>query len=69
MTLAARLRFYLLYADPRAVLEQAAAGINEAVRAGALTALPIVPFPLAEVVAAHEAVGAGTPGKVVLTVE
>jgi NADPH2:quinone reductase len=69
MTLAARLRFYLLYADSRAVLEQAAAGINEAVRAGALTALPIVPFPLAEAVAAHEAVEAGTPGKVVLTVE
>jgi NADPH2:quinone reductase len=69
MIASARLRFYLLYTDPRPDLEVAAAGINEAIEAGALTALPITKFGLAEAVEAHEAVEAGTTGKVVLAVE
>jgi NADPH2:quinone reductase len=69
MTACARLRFYLLYADPRPELQAAAAGINAAIEADALTALPITRFGLAEAVQAHEAVERGTSGKVVLAVK
>jgi NADPH2:quinone reductase len=61
-----RLKFFLLYTHPRDALSRAAGRLNSAIGAGALTALPITSYSLAEVVAAHENVEAGQPGKVVL---
>ena len=60
------LRFMLLYTVPQAVLDQGAADIGTALRAGALTELPEHRFPLGDIVAAHEAVERGTPGKVLV---
>jgi NADPH:quinone reductase len=59
-------RFVLLYAVPADAVDRAVADISRALDAGALTALPIIRFPLDEVVAAHEAVEAGAVGKVVV---
>ena len=66
MTTNVLLRFVLLYGVPRPVLEQAARGITKALEDGALTGLPVTRFPLDEIVAAHEAVEAGVPGKVLV---
>jgi NADPH:quinone reductase len=60
------LEFMLLYGLPQAALEQAILDITMALADGALTALPVTRFGLDDVAAAHEAVEAGTPGKVVL---
>jgi NADPH2:quinone reductase len=60
------LRFMLLYTVPQAVLDQGAADIGTALRAGALTELPEHRFPLGEIVAAHGAVEHGTSGKVLV---
>jgi NADPH:quinone reductase len=60
------LEFMLLYGVPQAALEQAILDITMALADGALTALPVTRFGLDDVAAAHEAVEAGTPGKVVL---
>lgn len=60
------LRFVLLYGVPRAALVAAAAGITEALDAGALTPLPVHRFPLADVAAAHEAQEANVTGKVLV---
>ncbi len=60
------LRFMLLYTVPQAALDQGAADIGTALRAGALTELPEHQFPLGDIVAAHEAVERGTPGKVLV---
>jgi NADPH2:quinone reductase len=60
------LRFMLLYNMPQAVLDQGAADIGTALRAGALTELPEHQFGLAEIVTAHEAVEHGTTGKVLV---
>jgi NADPH:quinone reductase len=62
------LRFVLLYGVPAAAMDQAAADITWALQAGALTALPIIRFPLDEIVAAHEAVEGGAVGKVVIEI-
>ena len=66
MTANVLLRFVLLYGVPRPALEQAAQDITAALADGALTELPVTRFPLAEIAVAHEAVEAGTPGKVLV---
>lgn len=62
------LRFVLLYGVPAEALDQAAADITAALATGALTELPVTTFPLDEIARAHEAVEAGTGGKVVLEI-
>jgi NADPH2:quinone reductase len=66
MTANVTLRFLLLYGLAGEVLREAASGITAAVADGALTELPVHRFALADIAAAHEAVEAGTPGKVVV---
>jgi NADPH2:quinone reductase len=66
MTANLTLRFVLLYGVPPAALGQAASDITSALADGALTELPVTRFGLADVAAAHRAVEAGTPGKVVV---
>jgi NADPH2:quinone reductase len=68
MTANVALRFVLLYGVPAEALDQAAADITTALRAVALTALPIIRFPLDQVAAAHEAVEQGAVGKVVIEI-
>jgi NADPH:quinone reductase len=68
MTANLTLRFMLLYGVPAEAIDRAVADISRALAAGALTALPITRFPLNQVVAAQEAVEAGTVGKVVVEV-
>ena len=62
------LRFVLLYFVPPAALAAAAEDVASAVRAGALTTLPLHRFTLDETGAAHDAVEAGTVGKVLIDV-
>ncbi len=62
------IRFILLYGVPADALDLAAADIAAALRAGALTELPVTRFGLDEVARAHQAVEAGTLGKVVLEI-
>ena len=69
MTANGVLRFVLLYGVPREVLADAARGVSAAVSHGALTRLPITRFGFDDVAAAHEAVEAGTTGKVVVDVQ
>ena len=66
MTANLTLRFVLLYGVPPAALGQAASDITGALADGALTELPVTRFGLADVAAAHRAVEAGTPGKMVI---
>jgi NADPH:quinone reductase len=68
MTANVTIRFILLYGVPAEALDQAAADINKAIAAGALTALPVIRFPLDQIVAAHEAVESGVTGKVVVDI-
>ncbi len=68
MTANVMLRFVLLYGLPAEALDQAAADITTALQAGALTALPIIRFPLEQIAAAHEAVEHGAVGKVVIEI-
>lgn len=63
-----RLRFVLLYGVPRPQLQAAVERVDEAVRAGALSALPVQRFPLDRVADAHQAVEEGAVGKVVIDV-
>jgi NADPH:quinone reductase len=62
------IRFILLYSFPAEALDQAAADIDAALAAGALTELPVTRLPLDEVARAHDAVEAGAVGKVVLEI-
>ncbi len=59
-------RFVLVYGVPREALERAAKDITAAVADGALTELPATKFPLNEIAAAHDAVEAGSVGKVLV---
>jgi len=59
-------RFVLVYGVPREALERAAKDITAALADGALTELPATKFPLDEIAAAHEAVEAGSVGKVLV---
>jgi NADPH2:quinone reductase len=66
MTANVTLRFILLYTVPRPALLQAAADITRALKDGALTELPVTRFPLDQIAQAHDAVEAGTVGKVIV---
>ncbi len=68
MTANVTIRFILLYTMPADALDQAAADINKAIAAGALTTLPVIRFPLDQIAAAHEAVESGVTGKVVIDI-
>jgi NADPH2:quinone reductase len=67
MTANVVLRFMLLYRVPAAALERAAADITAALAAGDLTGLPVHKFPLADIVAAHEAAEGDAVGKIIVT--
>jgi NADPH:quinone reductase len=60
------LAFVLLYGVAPGTLTAAAADITAALTAGELTELPVHRYPLADIVAAHEAAEAGVTGKVVV---
>jgi NADPH2:quinone reductase len=66
MTANLALRFVLIYGVPPGDLHTAAAAITDAMRAGALTELPVRRFPLEEIAAAQDAVQAGHVGKVLV---
>jgi NADPH:quinone reductase len=60
------LRFVLLYGVPSSALDKAAAEVASAVAEGMLTGLPVHRYPLADIVAAHQAAEAGPLGKVLV---
>jgi NADPH2:quinone reductase len=62
------LRFVLIYGIPAESADEAVTDISAALAAGALTELPVTRFSIDQVVAAHEAVEAGTAGKVVIEI-
>jgi NADPH:quinone reductase len=62
------LRFVLLYFIPVTAMRQAIADVNDAVRDGALTTLPLHRFPLDRTAEAHDAVEGGAVGKVLIDV-
>jgi NADPH:quinone reductase len=62
------LRFVLVYTIPRDALARAVHDVGEALRAGALTPLPLHRFPLERTADAHDAVEGGAVGKVVIDV-
>ncbi len=66
MTANVTIRFILLYGIPAQAADAAVADISRAVAAGALTELPVTRFPLEQIAAAHDAVEAGTVGKVLV---
>jgi NADPH:quinone reductase len=66
MTANVTLRFMLLYTVPEPALQQAAGDITAALKAGALTALPVHHFRLDDCVAAHDAVEGRAVGKVII---
>jgi NADPH:quinone reductase len=68
MTANVALRFMLLYTMPAEAQDQAAADISRALAAGALTALPVIRFPLDQIAQAQEAVEAGAVGKVIVEI-
>ena len=59
-------RFVLVYSMPEEAKRAAVATIDVALRAGSLTPLPTIRFPLAEIAAAHDAVEHGAVGKVLV---
>jgi NADPH:quinone reductase len=66
MTANVILRFMLLYGVPATAHDKAVADISAALAEGALTALPVHRYPLADIVAAHEAAEAGQLGKILV---
>ncbi len=60
------LRFILLYGVPAQALDRAVTDISAALAEGKLSELPVHQFPLTDIVAAHEAVEAARPGKVLV---
>jgi NADPH:quinone reductase len=68
MTANVTIRFVLLYSVPAEAHDQAAADIDAALAAGALSPLPVIRFPLDQIAAAHEAVEHGAAGKVILEI-
>lgn len=64
----ARLRLLLVYTISDEAKRRAVADITAALEAGALTPLPGLRFPLAEVAAAHDAVEANAVGKVLIDI-
>lgn len=65
----ARIDFVLVYTISAAAKAAAVAGVDAALRAGALNTLPIARFSLADTAAAHDAVRAGHVGKVLIDVD
>ena len=63
-----RLRFVLVYTAPEQALHRAVAEVGDALRAGALTTLPLHRFALERVADAHDAVEGGAVGKVLIDV-
>jgi NADPH2:quinone reductase len=68
MSVNVTLRFVLLYTVPETAVDQAAADITNALRAGSLTPLPVHRFRLDDIAAAHEAVEKGVTGKVLIMI-
>lgn len=68
MTANVSIRFVLLYGVPRATLVEGTRAVTEALRAGALSSLPLHRFPLEEVAAAHQAQEANVTGKVLVDI-
>ncbi len=66
MSTNAALRFVLLYGVPSSELARAVAWTDEALRAGALSALPVHRYPLEAVAEAQDAVEGGAVGKVLV---
>jgi len=66
MTANVTLRFILLYTVPEPALLRAAGEITTALKAGALTGLPVHHFRLDDCAAAHEAVEGRAVGKVII---
>jgi NADPH2:quinone reductase len=64
----ASLRFVLVYTMPAQALRRAVTEVSEAVRAGALTTLPLRRFPLERAAQAHVALENGAVGKVLIDV-
>jgi NADPH:quinone reductase len=62
------LRFVLIYTVPPAALRHAKQDIDAALRGAGLHALPGMRLPLADIVAAHEAVERGVTGKMLLDI-
>jgi NADPH:quinone reductase len=62
------LRFILIYTMPAEAADQAVTDISAALAGGALTELPVTRFPIDQIMAAHEAVEAGIPGKVLIEI-
>jgi NADPH:quinone reductase len=62
------LRFVLVYTMPPEAIAAAVDGVGAAVRDGALTTLPLHPFPLESIAEAHDAVEAGAVGKVLVDI-
>jgi NADPH2:quinone reductase len=62
------LRFILIYTMPAEAADQAVTDISAALAAGALSELPVTRFPIDQIMAAHEAVEAGIPGKVLIEI-
>jgi NADPH2:quinone reductase len=66
MTANVVLRFILLYGVPAAAMDHAVTDVSAALAEGVLTELPSQPFPLSDIVTAHEAAEAGPVGKVLV---
>jgi NADPH2:quinone reductase len=64
----ATIEFVLVYTMPDEAKRAAVADITRALRDGALTVLPVIRFPLAEIAAAHDAVESGAVGKVLVDI-
>jgi NADPH2:quinone reductase len=64
----ANVRFVLIYTMPEQALRDAVAGVGEALRAGALSALPELRFPLDRVQEAHDAVREHAVAKVLVEI-
>jgi NADPH2:quinone reductase len=62
------LRFVMVYVMGVEAVRAAVEGVSDALRAGALTPLPVHRFPLERTADAHDAVEAGAVGKVVVDV-
>jgi NADPH2:quinone reductase len=66
MVLNAHIAFVLVYTVPLEAKLAAVADISQALRDGALTALPAQHFTLQQIAAAHDAVEQGAIGKVLV---
>jgi NADPH2:quinone reductase len=68
MALNVEIRFVLVYTIPEAAKRHAVEAVSAALRDGALTPLPGLRFPLADIGAAHDAVERAAVGKVLVEI-